>query len=66
MPDKYVNGNPNNDDMNGTYFEYDRRSNQMRHGGDIAGLLDSLDYLQGMGIKVYLRPPRLTPTRSSI
>ncbi|KAL8990136.1 MAG: hypothetical protein Q9169_008200, partial [Polycauliona sp. 2 TL-2023] len=26
-------------------------ANQLRHGGDIAGLTDSLDYLQGMGIK---------------
>ena len=26
-------------------------ANQLRHGGDVAGLADSLDYLQGMGIK---------------
>ncbi|CAZ80440.1 unnamed protein product [Tuber melanosporum] len=25
--------------------------NQLRHGGDVKGLVDSLDYLQGMGIK---------------
>jgi glycosidase len=24
----------------------------LRHGGDLAGLVDSLDYIQGMGIKV--------------
>jgi alpha-1,3-glucan synthase len=24
----------------------------MRHGGDLAGLVDTLDYIQGMGIKV--------------
>jgi alpha-1,3-glucan synthase len=24
---------------------------QLRHGGDLRGLVDSLDYLQGMGIK---------------
>ena len=25
--------------------------NQLRHGGDLQGLIDSLDYVQGMGIK---------------
>lgn len=24
----------------------------MRHGGDLQGLVDTLDYLQGMGVKV--------------
>lgn len=50
--DRFVNGDPTNDDINGTVFEYDSTSNQLRHGGDLAGLTDSLDYLQGMGIKV--------------
>lgn len=28
---------------------------QLRHGGDVLGLIDSLDYIQGMGVKaVYL------------
>jgi alpha-1,3-glucan synthase len=50
--DRFVNGDPANDDINGTVFEHDMMSNQFRHGGDIAGLVDSLDYIQGMGIKV--------------
>lgn len=50
--DRFVNGDPTNDNINGTLFEHDRNSNQMRHGGDVDGLLDTLDYLQGMGIKV--------------
>ncbi|KAJ5894933.1 hypothetical protein N7495_006624 [Penicillium taxi] len=49
--DRFVNGDPTNDNINDTYFEHDLNSNQMRHGGDVAGLLDTLDYLQGMGIK---------------
>jgi alpha-1,3-glucan synthase len=49
--DRFVNGDPANDDINGTVFEHDVTSNQLRYGGDLAGLLDSLDYLQGMGIK---------------
>jgi alpha-1,3-glucan synthase len=50
--DRFVNGDPTNDDINGTLFEHDVTSNQLRYGGDLQGLVDSLDYLQGMGIKV--------------
>ncbi|PGH11011.1 hypothetical protein AJ79_05162 [Helicocarpus griseus UAMH5409] len=53
--DRFVNGDPRNDNINGTQFEHDLNSNQMRHGGDVLGLVDTLDYLQGMGIKgIYL------------
>ena len=53
--DRFVNADPTNDDSNGTVFEQDIMSTQLRHGGDILGLMDSLDYLQGMGIKaVYI------------
>ncbi|KAL2808092.1 hypothetical protein BJX63DRAFT_439724 [Aspergillus granulosus] len=53
--DRFVNGDPTNDNINGTQFEHDLNSNQMRHGGDVQGLVDTLDYLQGMGIKgIYL------------
>lgn len=51
--DRFVNGDPSNDNSNGTAFEVDILSTQMRAGGDISGLVDSLDYLQGMGIKVF-------------
>ena len=50
--DRYVNGDPTNDNANGTVFEQDLMSNQLRYGGDVHGLQDSLDYLQGMGIRV--------------
>src|SRR5579862_8837680 len=50
--DRYVNGDPTNDNANGTLFEYDVMQNQLRHGGDLQGFVDSLDYIQGMGIRV--------------
>ena len=50
--DRYVNGDPSNDDANGTQYEHDVMSNQLRHGGDVRGLMDSFDYIEGMGIKV--------------
>ncbi len=53
---RFVNGDPTNDDINGTAFEHDISSNQMRHGGDLQGLLDTLDYIAGMGVKVSRDP----------
>lgn len=50
--DRFVNGDPTNDDINGTLFETDMMSTQLRFGGDLEGLKDSLDYISGMGIKV--------------
>lgn len=50
--DRISNGDPTNDDINGTTFEHVVNSNQMRHGGDLDGLLDTLDYIHGMGFKV--------------
>lgn len=53
--DKYVNGDPFNDNSNGTLFEHDPLQTQLRHGGDLQGLIDSLDYIHGMGIRgIYL------------
>lgn len=50
--DRFVNGDPTNDNANETLFETDMRSTQIRNGGDLQGLVDSLDYIAGMGIKV--------------
>ncbi|KAI3390844.1 hypothetical protein diail_8547 [Diaporthe ilicicola] len=53
--DRFSNGDPSNDDANGTRFEKDWMANQLRFGGDVRGVIDNLDYLHGMGIKtVYL------------
>ncbi|KAJ5645806.1 hypothetical protein N7490_002178 [Penicillium lividum] len=49
--DRISNGDPTNDANNGTAFEHVVNSNQMRHGGDVEGLLDTLDYIHGMGFK---------------
>lgn len=52
--DKWFNGNPSNDDANGTVYEFDFYETGLRNGGDIQGVVDSLDYLAGMGVKVGL------------
>ena len=56
--DRIANGDPTNDNINGTTFEHVIDSNQMRHGGDLVGLIDSLDYIKGMGFKVSGSPAR--------
>lgn len=50
--DRYANGDPTNDEANGTHFEHDWMSNQFRFGGDAQGLLRDLDYIQGIGVQV--------------
>ena len=50
--DRFINGDPTNDEANGTAWEHDPTSNQFRFGGDIKGLQSNLDYIQGMGVKV--------------
>jgi alpha-1,3-glucan synthase len=49
--DKFADGDPSNNDYFGTMFEYDYRETQLRNGGDIAGLINRLDYLYSMGIR---------------
>ncbi|THH17817.1 hypothetical protein EW146_g3074 [Bondarzewia mesenterica] len=51
LMDKFADGDPSNNDYFGSQFEYDWRETQLRAGGDLAGLVSKLDYLQGMGVK---------------
>lgn len=50
MPDRFANGNPANDDMPGMLEKANRAEKSGgRHGGDIEGLIQHLDYIQAMG-----------------
>ncbi|EEB09010.2 alpha-1,3-glucan synthase Mok13 [Schizosaccharomyces japonicus yFS275] len=49
--DKWKDGDPTNNEANGTLFEYDMYETGFRNGGDIVGLRLSLDYLESLGIK---------------
>ena len=49
--DRFIDGDPSNNEANGTAFENNWMANQFRFGGDTAGVYDNLDYLVGMGIK---------------
>lgn len=49
-PDRFANGNPDNDRVDGILDEYDPSKDHMRHGGDLQGIIDRLGYLQDLGI----------------
>jgi len=59
MPDRFANGDPNNDDMPGMLEKADRSNPNGRHGGDIKGITDHLDYLQKLGVTTIWCTPLL-------
>ena len=48
-PDRFANGNPQNDSVEGKLEKPNRQYEGGRHGGDIQGIANSLDYIQKMG-----------------
>ncbi len=49
MPDRFSNGNPNNDSDKLTTEKYNRELPEGRHGGDIQGIINHLDYIKELG-----------------
>ena len=49
MPDRFANGNPNNDTMPGLTEKANRNLPNGRHGGDLRGIINNLDYLKDLG-----------------
>lgn len=50
MPDRFANGNPDNDTIEGMLEAADRSNPQRRQGGDIAGVMQNLDYIKELGM----------------
>ena len=51
MPDRFSNGDKSNDKVAGLKDQsLDRDSIFLRHGGDLQGVYNHLDYLQGLGV----------------
>ena len=56
-PDRYVNGDPENDDIAYMYERPNRDDNRGLHGGDIQGIINQLDYIEEMGFTtIWLNP----------
>ncbi len=50
MPDRFSNGDTSNDDMPNMLEKADRKNPNGRHGGDIAGISNKMDYLSNLGV----------------
>ncbi len=57
MPDRFANGNPDNDNMDGMREKADREAPYGRHGGDLQGIMNHLDYIAEMGFTaIWINP----------
>lgn len=65
-PDRFADGNPENNTVEGFGDEYDRKQPYGRHGGDIQGIINKLDYLKELGITaIWINPLVENNTRIS-
>ena len=57
MPDRFADGDRSNDEPSGSPGSYDRSNPRSRHGGDLEGTRDHLDYLRALGVTtIWLTP----------
>ncbi|WP_213278676.1 glycoside hydrolase family 13 protein [Chryseobacterium indologenes] len=57
MPDRFANGDEKNDSMPNLTEKANRSLPRGRHGGDLHGIVNNLDYLQNLGVTtVWLTP----------
>lgn len=59
MPDRFANGDASNDNTEDTREKVDRSKPGRRHGGDIQGIIDHLDYIADLGATAIWLTPML-------
>ena len=59
MPDRFANGNPNNDSSSAATEKANRKFDGGRHGGDIQGIINHLDYIKELGATTIWSTPLL-------
>ena len=59
MPDRFANGDTSNDSTDDTIEKVDRSRAGRRHGGDIQGIIDHLDYIADLGATAIWSTPLL-------
>jgi len=60
-PDRFANANPDNDSVEGLLeTAVDRTNDYGRHGGDIEGIINHVDYIKDMGFTAIWSCPLLT------
>lgn len=51
MPDRFADGNPDNNDIKGmNHYKTDRSQPSLRHGGDLEGIRRHFDYFKELGV----------------
>jgi len=50
MPDRFANGDEKNDSNKALIEKANRKSEGGRHGGDLRGIINNLDYLKNLGV----------------
>lgn len=50
MPDRFANGDEKNDSNKSLIEKANRKSEGGRHGGDLRGIINNLDYLKNLGV----------------
>ena len=48
-PDRYANGDEKNDEIDLLLEKPNRKNKDGRHGGDLQGIINNLDYIEDMG-----------------
>jgi len=57
VPDRFANGDTSNDKIDGLKDQYKPDNHLGRHGGDLKGIIDHLDYLDDLGITaIWINP----------
>ncbi|MBN2756633.1 MAG: glycoside hydrolase family 13 protein [Bacteroidales bacterium] len=57
MPDRFSNGNPENDNVEGMLEKADRNNPDGRHGGDLQGIRNNLKYISDLGFTaIWINP----------
>ncbi len=57
MPDRFSDGDTSNNIVNGTINEYNINDPSGRHGGDIQGIINHLNYIKNLGVTaIWLTP----------
>ena len=59
MPDRFANGNADNDSTDDTAEKANRSNPGRRHGGDLQGMIDHLDYIADLGATAIWSTPLL-------
>jgi len=57
MPDRFSNGDPTNDSHPDLLDKANRKDPWARHGGDLQGIINHLDYIQNLGVTAIWNTP---------